>query len=50
MDFSWIHATQVALIGFAGVFIILIILMLGVMITGKVVQWFSPKPAQEKKG
>jgi Na+-transporting methylmalonyl-CoA/oxaloacetate decarboxylase gamma subunit len=49
MDFSWFRALEVAVVGFAGVFIILTILMLGIMITGKVVQWFGPKPAQEKK-
>ena len=49
MEFSWSRAVQVALIGFAGVFIILFILMIGVIITNKLVQLFGQKHGQETK-
>ena len=49
MEFSWGHAAQVALVGFAGVFAILTILQIGVSITNKLVKWFGPKPGTEEK-
>ncbi len=49
MDFSWGHAAQIALIGFSGVFIILIILLISVNITSRLVRLFQPKPYVAKK-
>jgi hypothetical protein len=37
------------LVGFIGVFFILLILMIGVIISGKLIQWFGPKSVREMK-
>lgn len=50
MDFSWGRATEVALVGFGGVFTILVILSITVTITSRLVRLFSPKPVSEKDG
>lgn len=49
MDFSWGRAAQVALMGFGGVFIILIILSISVWVTSKVTRLISPKSVKEDK-
>jgi len=49
MDFSWGRAVQVALIGFGGVFVILIIISISVTITSFLVRLFRQKPVVEKK-
>jgi len=50
MDFTWGRATEVALVGFIGVFTILLILSLTVSITSKVVRLLEKKPESEKDG
>lgn len=49
MEFSWGEAIRVALIGFLGVFIILIILELSLGITSSLVRKFGPKSTEEKE-
>lgn len=49
MEFSWSEAFRVALIGFAGVFVILFILELSLGITNTLVRKFGPKPGEEKE-
>ena len=48
MEFSWGDAARVAAIGFAGVYVILAVLMIGVQVIGKIARRFV-RPAQEKK-
>ena len=48
LDFTWGRAAEVALVGFGGVFTILIILSITVRITSRVVRLFEKKPVSEK--
>jgi len=48
LDFTWGRAVEVALVGFCGVFIILIILSITINITSRVVRLLEKKPASEK--
>ena len=47
---DWGRAIEVALVGFIGVFTILIILSVTISITSRVVRLFEKKPANEKDG
>lgn len=49
MDFSWARAFEVALVGFVGVFVILLILAIVVGITGKIIPLIEGKISKEKK-
>ena len=49
MGFSWSWAIQVALIGFAGVFVILLILLIGLIISSKLLQRFGSKSVHQPK-
>jgi len=49
MDFSWGRAVEVALVGFIGVFTILLILAITVNITSRVVRLIEKKPENEKE-
>ena len=48
MDFSWVRAVEIALVGFSGVFVILIILSIIINITSRVARLIEKKPENEK--
>lgn len=49
MDFTWGRAVEVALVGFIGVFAILLILSITISITSRVVRLIEKKPESENE-